>query len=161
MDRLIEETDGSASNSSLSGTKTPKNYFDSPYIATKALREKTTIYEISESDMPIFDDAPSTESKESMPGGHQIRGKKLYFALAGLDALLFIAALDLTIIATVYVEIANNFNALSRAEWTVTSYMLAATAIQPLYGKFSDILGRAEAIVVSVLLFAAGSIMCA
>ncbi|KAJ1646875.1 hypothetical protein J3B02_000483 [Coemansia erecta] len=90
-----------------------------------------------------------------------IRGKKLYFALAGLDALLFIAALDLTIIATVYVEIANNFNALSRAEWTVTSYMLAATAIQPLYGKFSDILGRAEAIVVSVLLFAAGSIMCA
>ncbi|KAJ2612933.1 hypothetical protein H4S08_002468 [Coemansia sp. RSA 1365] len=90
-----------------------------------------------------------------------LRGKKLYLALAGLDALLFIAALDLTIIATVYVEIANSFNALSRAEWTVTSYMLASTAIQPLFGKFSDILGRTKAIIVAVLLFVLGSILCA
>ncbi|KAI8320772.1 MFS general substrate transporter [Martensiomyces pterosporus] len=90
-----------------------------------------------------------------------LTGKKLYLALAGLDTLLFIASLDMTIIATVYVEIANSFDALSRAEWTVTSYMLAVTATQPLYGKFSDILGRVEAIIVSVLLFVLGSVLCA
>ncbi|KAJ1881012.1 hypothetical protein H4R99_006371 [Coemansia sp. RSA 1722] len=161
MDPFVEETDDSASNSSFSGVKTPKNYSYSPFVAQKTLREKTTIYEISESDALISDvEDTGTEAKDNSPGT-PIRGRKLYLALAGLDALLFIAALDLTIIATVYVEIANNFNALSRAEWTVTSYMLAATAIQPLYGKFSDILGRAEAIVVSVLLFLAGSVMCA
>ncbi|KAJ2555322.1 hypothetical protein EV175_002296 [Coemansia sp. RSA 1933] len=103
---------------------------------------------------------PFEENEEDVPVG-RMQGKRLYLALAGLDALLFIAALDLTIIATVYVEIANSFNALTRAEWTITSYMLAATAIQPIYGKFSDILGRAEAIVVSVLLFVVGSVLCA
>ncbi|KAJ2657979.1 hypothetical protein IWW48_004237 [Coemansia sp. RSA 1200] len=101
------------------------------------------------------------EEQEKPPTRRLLRGKRLYLALAGLDALLFIAALDLTIIATVYVEIANSFNALTRAEWTITSYMLAATAVQPIFGKFSDIVGRAEAIVVSVVLFVAGSVLCA
>ncbi|KAI9474397.1 hypothetical protein LPJ78_004470 [Coemansia sp. RSA 989] len=108
-----------------------------------------------------FDTQDSDVELESQEFVSLLSGRRLYFALAGLDALLFIAALDLTIIATVYVEIANSFSALPRAEWTVTSYMLASTAIQPLYGKFSDILGRTEAIVVAVLLFVVGSVLCA
>ncbi|KAJ2746821.1 hypothetical protein GGI20_001052 [Coemansia sp. BCRC 34301] len=116
----------------------------------------------SSSDQALLTAGSMTETEEIIEdNGTRLRGKRLYLALAGLDALLFIAALDLTIIATVYIEIANSFNALGRAEWTVTSYMLAATAMQPLYGKFSDIVGRAPAIVVAVLLFVAGSVMCA
>ncbi|KAJ2798454.1 hypothetical protein H4R20_004817, partial [Coemansia guatemalensis] len=113
-------------------------------------------YIVTGSDIEIESQQESEEEFQSL-----LRGKKLYLALAGLDALLFIAALDLTIIATVYVEIANSFNALPRAEWTVTSYMLASTAIQPLFGKFSDILGRTKAIVAAVLLFVLGSVLCA
>ncbi|KAJ2716580.1 hypothetical protein H4R19_000564 [Coemansia spiralis] len=117
--------------------------------------------EITKDEAPDTAASVSERSETDLEHTSPLRGKRLYFALAGLDALLFIAALDLTIIATVYVEIANSFNALSRAEWTVTSYMLASTAIQPLYGKFSDILGRTEAVVVAVVLFVLGSVLCA
>ncbi|KAJ1730318.1 hypothetical protein LPJ61_003074 [Coemansia biformis] len=119
------------------------------------------ISEVAKNEPLASEDSISEGSTADDEPVSPLRGKRLYFALAGLDALLFIAALDLTIIATVYVEIANSFNALSRAEWTVTSYMLASTAIQPLFGKFSDILGRTEAVVVAVLLFVLGSVLCA
>ncbi|KAJ1936654.1 hypothetical protein FBU59_004985, partial [Linderina macrospora] len=109
----------------------------------------------------LDDESSSAVSADSDVETSLLTGKRLYLALAGLDTLLFIASLDMTIIATVYVEIADNFSSLSRAEWTVTSYMLASTALQPLYGKFSDILGRVEAIVVAVVLFLIGSVMCA
>ncbi|KAJ2161145.1 hypothetical protein GGF46_001735 [Coemansia sp. RSA 552] len=149
---------GSLDSEPYSGEKTPRNY--NPFA-------RMVIKSNSLSDINIANEEPLLVSDSSI-GESQgeeyvslLQGRRLYFALAGLDALLFIAALDLTIIATVYVEIANSFNALSRAEWTVTSYMLASTAIQPLYGKFSDILGRTQSIVVAVLLFVLGSVLCA
>ncbi|KAI7825053.1 major facilitator superfamily-domain-containing protein [Kickxella alabastrina] len=138
-----------------SGFKTPPNYRDS------AKANKTAADAIIDVLKEGGQETEKRQEEGELVVGNLLSGRKLYLALAGLDALLFIAALDLTIIATVYVEIANSFNSLSRAEWTVTSYMLASTAIQPLFGKFSDIMGRAEAIVVSVLLFAVGSVMCA
>ncbi|KAJ2477392.1 hypothetical protein IWW56_004361 [Coemansia sp. RSA 2131] len=148
----------SESNSSdsyyYSGEHTPRNY--NPFS-----RVIKSDQEILTRNLDASQSSSSSLAHENDEFVSLLTGKRLYFALAGLDALLFIAALDLTIIATVYVEIANSFNALPRAEWTVTSYMLASTAIQPLYGKFSDILGRAEAIVVAVLLFVLGSVLCA
>ncbi|KAJ2780600.1 hypothetical protein H4R18_003356 [Coemansia javaensis] len=132
-----------------------------PTIATanSAVNDLATLKSETASQGNTEDNDEDDDDDDVQPG--RLRGRRLYLALAGLDALLFIAALDLTIIATVYVEIANSFNALPRAEWTVTSYMLASTAIQPLYGKFSDILGRTEAVVAAVLLFVLGSVLCA
>ncbi|KAJ1962887.1 hypothetical protein GGI12_002378 [Dipsacomyces acuminosporus] len=150
--------------------KQPETANNNPF-AEIILKESSSISEKegdakdSESFSEI-DHASSTENSsdhdnEPSMEASLLTGKKLYLALAGLDTLLFIASLDMTIIATVYVEISNNFNSLSRAEWIVTSYMLAVTATQPLYGKFSDILGRVEAILVAVLLFLVGSVLCA
>ncbi|KAJ2469959.1 hypothetical protein GGI02_003261 [Coemansia sp. RSA 2322] len=107
------------------------------------------------------DSISEEEEAEDGAAPAALRGRRLYLALAGLDALLFIAALDLTIMATVYIEIASSFNALTRAEWTVTAYMLAATATQPVFGKLSDIVGRAQAVTAAVLIFAGGSVLCA
>ncbi|KAJ2829474.1 hypothetical protein GGI24_002129, partial [Coemansia furcata] len=47
------------------------------------------------------------------------------------------------------------------AEWIVTSYLITVAAFQPLYGRISDLLGRLEAIVFSILVFLLGSILCA
>ncbi|KAJ2547014.1 hypothetical protein EV175_005385 [Coemansia sp. RSA 1933] len=75
--------------------------------------------------------------------------------------LMFISALDTSIVATVYVPIANELDSLDRAEWIVTSYLITLTAFQPLYGKASDVLGRVELIVFSIIVFLIGSILCA
>ncbi|KAJ2892491.1 hypothetical protein IWW38_003203, partial [Coemansia aciculifera] len=173
--------DNGSVSSRLSGVDTPSNNRPFAHIlrrGTGCTNAETKVIsgKMEHADIKVYGDSLQSssasdqalllteeigEEKEEDEVEALLRGRRLYLALAGLDALLFIAALDLTIIATVYVEIANSFNALGRAEWTVTSYMLAATAIQPLYGKFSDILGRAEAIIVAVLLFVVGSILCA
>ncbi|KAJ1720112.1 hypothetical protein LPJ53_005222 [Coemansia erecta] len=144
------------------GVTTPMNYSESPF-AHIARGEHPTI-----SEKPVICEKASiaemASERDELLASEDVpvmSKRRLWLALAGLDALLFIAALDLTIIATVYVEVASSFNALTRAEWTVTSYMLAATATQPLYGKFSDILGRSLAIAFAVAVFLGGSVMCA
>ncbi|KAJ1717932.1 hypothetical protein LPJ61_007033, partial [Coemansia biformis] len=78
-----------------------------------------------------------------------------------LDILMFIAALDSTIVATTYVPIGNKLDALDLAEWIITSYLITVTAFQPLYGSISDLVGRVEAIVFAIIVFLLGSILCA
>ncbi|KAI8322921.1 MFS general substrate transporter [Martensiomyces pterosporus] len=82
-------------------------------------------------------------------------------AIISLDLLVFLSALDTTIVATVYVPIGNKFNALDKAEWIITSYLITMAAFQPIYGKASDVLGRIEVIVFAIIIFFIGSILCA
>ncbi|KKY24555.1 putative major facilitator superfamily transporter [Phaeomoniella chlamydospora] len=57
-------------------------------------------------------------------------------------------------------HIASEFNALADATWLVTSYGLAQSASQPLYGKLSDIFGRRSNLVVSYSFFIVGCFIC-
>ncbi|KAJ2180773.1 hypothetical protein GGF45_001831 [Coemansia sp. RSA 551] len=67
----------------------------------------------------------------------------------------------MTILATVYVDISNKYHDLSNGIWIITIYLLSTTAAQPLFGKFSDVLGRFQAVTVAVVIFCVGSIVCA
>ncbi|KAJ2648000.1 hypothetical protein IW137_001306 [Coemansia sp. RSA 1287] len=95
-----------------------------------------------------------TNSKEISKG-------RLYITIIGLCLLYFISALDMTILATVYVDISNKYHDLSNGIWIITIYLLSTTAAQPLFGKFSDVLGRFQAVTVAVVIFCVGSVVCA
>ncbi|KAJ2746820.1 hypothetical protein GGI20_001051 [Coemansia sp. BCRC 34301] len=86
---------------------------------------------------------------------------RLHIIVGGLCLLFFVSALDTTILATVYIDISNQYDDMTNGIWIITSYLLATTAVQPLFGKFSDILGRFEAVVVATAAFCVGSVMCA
>jgi MFS family permease len=45
--------------------------------------------------------------------------------------------------------------------WVVTAYLLAATAVTPLFGKLSDIHGRRIMMLIAIAIFIAGSVVCA
>jgi EmrB/QacA subfamily drug resistance transporter len=45
--------------------------------------------------------------------------------------------------------------------WVVTAYLVAATVVTPLYGKFADIHGRRIVILIGVATFVLGSVACA
>ncbi|KAJ1862789.1 hypothetical protein LPJ78_004469 [Coemansia sp. RSA 989] len=90
-----------------------------------------------------------------------ISKQRLYIIILGLCLLFFISALDMTILATVYVEIANEYEDLSDGIWIITIYLLSTTAVQPLYGKISDIVGRFESVTAAALIFCVGSVICA
>lgn len=79
----------------------------------------------------------------------------------GILMAMFLAALDQTIVATAMPTIGAELGDLEHLPWVVTSYLLASTAVAPLYGKLSDIYGRRVMMLTGVWIFLVGSVACA
>jgi EmrB/QacA subfamily drug resistance transporter len=81
--------------------------------------------------------------------------------IVGVMLAMFLAALDQTIVATAMPTIGNDLGDIAHLPWVVTAYLLAATAVTPLYGKLSDIHGRRVTMLVGIGVFMLGSLACA
>jgi EmrB/QacA subfamily drug resistance transporter len=81
--------------------------------------------------------------------------------LMSLMLTMFLAALDQTIVATALPTIGRQFGDVSNLSWVITAYLLASTAVAPVFGTLSDIYGRRAMIITALSLFIAGSILCA
>ena len=81
--------------------------------------------------------------------------------LIGVGVAMFLGALDQTIIAAALPAIAGDLGDFGAISWVASIYLLTATAVTPLYGKFSDIKGRRAALSLGVIVFVAGSVACA
>src|SRR5260221_11751267 len=81
--------------------------------------------------------------------------------LISLMLTMFLAALDQTIVATALPTIGRQFQDVSNLSWVITAYLLASTAVAPVFGTLSDIYGRRAMIIAALSLFIAGSILCA
>lgn len=73
---------------------------------------------------------------------------------------VFLYGFDGTITAATYAVISSEFDAANSASWLTTSYLVTATAFQPLYGRVSDIFGRRACFFVSTVVFALGCLGC-
>jgi EmrB/QacA subfamily drug resistance transporter len=73
---------------------------------------------------------------------------------------LFLAALDQTIVATALPAIVRDFQGIDMVSWVSTGYLLASTAMVPIYGKLSDIYGRKVILLWGIVVFLLGSILC-
>ncbi|KAJ1953168.1 hypothetical protein EC988_003146 [Linderina pennispora] len=54
-------------------------------------------------------------------------------------------------------SIAEHFDSFSSVNWIAASFLLASTALQPLYGRLSDIFGRIETLMLGLSVFLLGS----
>src|SRR3981189_1602139 len=81
--------------------------------------------------------------------------------LISLMLTMFLAALDQTIVATALPTIGRQFRDVSNLSWVITAYLLASTAVAPVFGTLADIYGRRAMIIASPSLFIAGSVLCA
>ena len=79
---------------------------------------------------------------------------------SGLMLVLLLAALDSTIVATALPTIVGDLGGLERLSWVTSAYLLAQTAVTPLYGKLGDQLGRKRVLQSAVVLFLVGSALC-
>lgn len=79
----------------------------------------------------------------------------------GVMLAMLLAAIDQTIVATALPTIGNDLNDLAHLPWVVTAYLLSATAVTPLYGKLADIVGRRTTMLTAIIIFMAGSVLCA
>ena len=86
--------------------------------------------------------------------------RQITIILAGLMSGMFLAALDLNIVATAIRTIADDLNGLSLQAWATTAYLITSTIATPLYGKLSDLYGRRPFFLLAITLFVTGSALC-
>src|SRR5438270_12388416 len=90
----------------------------------------------------------------------QLPRTRVRVIFAGLMLVLLLAALDQTIVATALPTIVGDLGGLSHLSWVVSAYLLAQTAVTPLYGKLGDLYGRKVVLQSAIVLFLAGSAVC-
>lgn len=72
-----------------------------------------------------------------------------------------LVAIDATILATAIPAIVTDLGGFTQAPWLFSVYLLAQAATVPVYGKLADLVGRKPIMVLGVLLFLLGSVLCA
>ncbi|MGF1682814.1 MDR family MFS transporter [Photobacterium minamisatsumaniensis] len=80
---------------------------------------------------------------------------------ASVALVIALGSLEKSIVTTPLPMIGDDLGAGQALTWVITAYLLAATAVLPIYGKLSDIFGRVKMLNVSVVLFVIGSVACA
>jgi EmrB/QacA subfamily drug resistance transporter len=78
----------------------------------------------------------------------------------GLMLVMLMAALDQTIVSTALPTIVGDLGGLNHISWVVTAYLLAQTAVMPVYGKLGDLFGRKIVLQFALVLFLIGSALC-
>ncbi|KAJ2141044.1 hypothetical protein IW136_002406 [Coemansia sp. RSA 678] len=89
-----------------------------------------------------------------------LSGKKMFGVMVALALSMFLAALDNTIVSTMLPKITEKFQALTLMTWIVSSYVVASTALQPIYGKLCHIYGHQYVLLAAHAFFLAGSVVC-
>jgi EmrB/QacA subfamily drug resistance transporter len=95
--------------------------------------------------------SPDTETPEP---------PNLRLVFGGLLLVMLLAALDQTIVATALPTIVGDLGGLDHISWVVTAYLLAQTAVTPLYGKLGDMYGRKVVLQFGLVVFLIGSALC-
>src|SRR5258705_12787190 len=78
----------------------------------------------------------------------------------GMLLPVFMGSLDNTILASALPTIGREYGDVHNLPWLITIYLLASTAVVPLYGKISDIHRRRFTLRIAITLYMLGSLVC-
>ncbi|MGL6235132.1 MAG: MDR family MFS transporter [Segniliparus sp.] len=78
---------------------------------------------------------------------------------AAVTATMLLAALDQMIFSTAQPTIVGELHGVEHQMWIAAAYMLASTVMMPVYGKFSDVVGRKPLYLGAIGVFLAGSVI--
>lgn len=95
-----------------------------------------------------------TSSSESLPSS----GTGV--AVSGVMLVIFLFAIDGTIVSTAMPTIAGKLGGLELYSWVFSTYMLTSALATPLCGKLSDLYGRRRLMLIGIGLFTLGSALC-
>ncbi|KAM9921462.1 hypothetical protein OXX80_012169, partial [Metschnikowia pulcherrima] len=90
-----------------------------------------------------------------------LTGVTLGLCVLSLFLCMFLFALDQLIVATLLSTVGNKFNAVNQIGWLTSGFLISMTVLVLVWGKIAIIFGRKTSMVAAVVLFEAGSLMCA
>jgi EmrB/QacA subfamily drug resistance transporter len=97
---------------------------------------------------------------QKQPEQELLPHRQIMIIFSGLMLALLLAALDQTIVSTALLTIVNDLdkaNGSAEMPWVVTAYLLASTAVAPIYGKLADLFGPKKIFIFAIVLFLVGS----
>src|SRR5215472_11431198 len=74
---------------------------------------------------------------------------------------VFLGSVDQSVLASALPTIGRDLGQVHNLPWLITAFLIASTALTPLYGKFADIHGRRAAMLIGISVYMAGSLICA
>jgi EmrB/QacA subfamily drug resistance transporter len=80
--------------------------------------------------------------------------------LAAVMMAIFMAAIDLSIVATAMPTIVADLGGFNLFSWTFAAYLLAQAVTIPIYGRLADLYGRKHVFFAGASLFLVGSTLC-
>ncbi|GAA5828326.1 hypothetical protein JCM11251_006199 [Rhodosporidiobolus azoricus] len=87
--------------------------------------------------------------------------RQILVVFASMQLTVFMAFLEQTIVSTALPNISAAFNAGRSSSFVAAAYLLTSSAIQPVWGRLSDVFGRKITLLACVVFFAIGSLACA
>jgi len=81
--------------------------------------------------------------------------------LSGLLLATFVASLDQTVVTAAMYRIGESLNGLTAQAWVTTAFLITSTISVPVFGKLSDTHGRKPLFAAAIVVFLAGSALCA
>ncbi|WP_078868168.1 MDR family MFS transporter [Streptomyces sp. NRRL F-5727] len=81
-------------------------------------------------------------------------------AMSALVLAVLLASLDQTIVSTALPRIAEDLDGFDDIAWVSAAYLLASTAVTPLWGKLGDMFGRKPLYLASTTVFLIASVAC-
>src|SRR5689334_14878701 len=107
----------------------------------------------------VFRTKDMTMDKPNTP--LELTDREKTVTMIGILTAMLLAALDQSIVTPAMPTIGGDLGNPQYLPWIVTAYLLAATAVAPLYGKISDIYGRRRTLYAALGLFLLGSVIAA
>ena len=90
----------------------------------------------------------------------QIDGSKRTLATAGVMLVIFLFAIDATIVSTSMPTIVAKLGGLELYSWVFSIYMLTSALTTPIFGKLADLFSQRRLMLIGIGIFLLGSILC-